>query len=110
MQVSIFFVPHARSKFGILPVWQNPLCLHQWNTNGELSRILCIQSTLKETCQQNFSVIQCVHARGNRNVKCPVFVQSSTLHGLTYVLAMDQNHVKTSIHIPLQKTFDVLTA
>ena len=57
MQVSIFFVPHARPKFGILPVWQNPLCLHQWNTDGELSRILCIQSTLKETCQQNFPVI-----------------------------------------------------
>jgi hypothetical protein len=30
---------------------------HQWNTDGELSRILCIQSTLKEACQQNFSVI-----------------------------------------------------
>ena len=29
MQVSIFFVPHARPKFGILPVWQNHLCLHQ---------------------------------------------------------------------------------
>jgi hypothetical protein len=28
---------------------------------------------------------------------------------LTYVLAKDQNHVKTSIHIPLQKTFNVLT-
>jgi hypothetical protein len=28
-------------------VWQNHLCLHQWNTDGELSRILCIQSTLK---------------------------------------------------------------
>ena len=25
--------------------------------DGELSRILCIQSTLKETCQQNFSMI-----------------------------------------------------
>jgi hypothetical protein len=55
--VSIFFVPHSRPKFGMLPVWQNHLCLHQWNTDGELSRILCIQSTLKETCQQNFSVI-----------------------------------------------------
>jgi hypothetical protein len=44
----------SRPKFGILPVWQNHLCLHQWNTDGELSRILCIQSTLKETCQQNF--------------------------------------------------------
>jgi hypothetical protein len=32
-------------------------CLHQWNTDGELSRILCIQSILKETSQQNFSVI-----------------------------------------------------
>jgi hypothetical protein len=51
-----------------------------------------------------------VHARGNRNVKCPVFVQSRTLHVLTYVLAKDQNHVKTSIHISLQKTFNVLTA
>jgi hypothetical protein len=34
--VSIFFVPHSRPKFGILPVWQNHLCLHQWNTDGEL--------------------------------------------------------------------------
>ena len=47
----------SRPNFGILPVWQNHLCLHQWNTDGELSRIICIQSTLKETCQQNFSVI-----------------------------------------------------
>ena len=31
-------------------------------------------------------------------------VQSRTLHVLTYVLAKDQNHVKTSIHIPLQKS------
>jgi hypothetical protein len=37
-------------------VW-HAFCLHQWNTGGELSRILCIQSTLKEACQQNFSVI-----------------------------------------------------
>jgi hypothetical protein len=44
-------VPHSRPKFGIFPVWQNHLCLHQWNMDGELSRILCIQSTLKETCQ-----------------------------------------------------------
>ena len=50
-------LPHSRPKFGILPVWQNHLCLHQWNTDGERSRILCFQSTLKETCQQNFSVI-----------------------------------------------------
>ena len=102
--VSIFFVPHSRPKFRMLPVWQSHLCLHQWNTDGELSRILCIQSTLKETCQQNFSVIYCVHARGNRNVKSPVFVQSRTLHVLTYVLTKDENHVKTSIHIPLQKS------
>jgi hypothetical protein len=40
-----------QTKFGILLVWQSHLCLHQWNTDGELSRILCIQSTLKETCQ-----------------------------------------------------------
>jgi hypothetical protein len=33
--VSIFFVPHSRPKFGILPVWQNHLCLHQWNTDQE---------------------------------------------------------------------------
>jgi hypothetical protein len=25
-------------------VWQNHLCLHQWNTDGKMSRILCIQS------------------------------------------------------------------
>jgi hypothetical protein len=42
-----------------------------------------------------------------RNVKSPVFVQSRTLHVLTYVFAKDQNHVKTSIHILLQKTFNV---
>jgi hypothetical protein len=46
--VSIFFVPHSRPKFGMLPVWQNHLCFHQWNTDGELSMILCIQSTLKK--------------------------------------------------------------
>jgi hypothetical protein len=28
--VSIFFVPHSRPKFGMLPVWQSHLCLHQW--------------------------------------------------------------------------------
>jgi hypothetical protein len=42
-----------------------------------------------------------------RNVKSPVFVQSRTLHVLTYVFAKDQNHVKTSIHILSQKTFNV---
>ena len=46
-----------QTKFGILPFWQNHICLHQWNTDGGLSMILCNQSTLKETCQQNFSVI-----------------------------------------------------
>jgi hypothetical protein len=51
----------------------------------------------------------CVHARENRNVKSPVFVQSRNLHVLTYVLAKDQNHVKTSIHIFFQKTFNLLT-
>jgi hypothetical protein len=55
--IAISPLPHSRLKFGILPVWQNHLCLHKWNTDGELSRILCIQSTLKETGQQNFSVI-----------------------------------------------------
>ena len=47
--------------------------------------------------------------RGNRNVESPMFVQSRTLHVLTYVLAKDQNHIKTSILIPLHKTFNVFT-
>jgi hypothetical protein len=46
--ISIFFVPHSRPKLGMLPVWQNHLCLHQWNTDGELSRILCSLATNPE--------------------------------------------------------------
>jgi hypothetical protein len=29
-----------QTKFGILPVWQNHICLHQWNTDGELSLVI----------------------------------------------------------------------
>ena len=41
--------------------------------------------------------------------KSCVCSEQNLLHVLTYVLPKDHNHVKTYIHISLQKTFNVLT-
>jgi hypothetical protein len=77
-----------------------------WRTVKDSLHPVCFEGNMSA---EFFRDLVCSCKGKSQCKKSCVCSEQNLLHVLTYVLPKDQNHVKASIHISLQKTFNVLT-